>query len=95
MARTFRRTRFVDRYVTREYVYLGGYVRLDGEDLKRALVKWHRDRKRSHIYNPSKEFRLIHERSNRARARQELHRFQVNPDYEVALLDKPPLPYWD
>lgn len=95
MSRTVRRKAYIAPSVFRKYQYKDGYLMLAGEELESAIRIWHMDRQRSSVYNPSKIFRRIEQRVQRARDRHELVRYAKNPDYEVLCLPKLPLPYWD
>lgn len=95
--------RWTKTYVWVEHPTIKAYYYVDvpkvGKDLAKSLSKHHGD----HGYTtgcgggsgPGKWFRQNEQQSYRANAKQELHEYLRNEEYEVMILANPKLPYWD
>ncbi len=106
MSRTIRCKNWVPERVTGKLqlinnecypTWCGSFVRIPytGDALTKRLAVWHADNKERNHNRPGKDFRQAEERIHRAECRTEIVRFAKNPDHEVMILSKKPLPYWD
>lgn len=84
-----------DGYQWREYCW----IPKSEKEVKKAITKQRSDAggcTYTNIgYGPGKWFRQNEQQTYRAQARNELVKYQKDPDYEVMILANPPLPYWD
>lgn len=104
MARTYRRKHLQpERWVLREWVNdesdTYAFRRIDPKSVegKKRIALYHADSDH-YFYNgigPSWFYTLFCQKPYRQRARQELHKFKRNPEYEVLIEDKPHQIYWD
>lgn len=80
------------------YAYVGRtHLRSDYTDkeYRKALACFHSDAKTWTHHRPGPWFRNNEERHHRMDAKGQLIRFKNNVDYEVQILSKPRLPWWD
>ena len=81
-----------------EWFMRGSRVRIDpsSKEGRRRLARMHSDAKKGVMRwrGPSWFVHEYHQVPYRQRARQELHKFMKNPEYEVQLESKPHLTYW-
>ena len=105
MSRTYRKKKgYLPRWITEDHTrvqygdnrwdYTYVWTPLKGDALKKSLAIWHSD-SCYRMRNPSKWFRRIEEKSFRTRNRTELCKYRKNYEYEVMILSKGKLPYWD
>ena len=81
-----------------EWVRQGSRVRIDPNSVegRKRLAKMHSDAKRGVMRwrGPGWFVHEYHQVPYRQRARRELHKFMMDPEYEVQLESKPHLTYW-
>ena len=111
MSRTIRRKNVhVPYYITKEWHtiwYLKGeywhsvrcWEERPEQEVKRRTAKFYSDAGHSTYYHCSTKgrpwFKTLHQRCYRRDANRELHKFSKDEKYEVMILAKPKLPYWD
>lgn len=102
MSRTFRRKNATEEknWVLTDWVYVSGFsqkVRIPekSREGQKAVAKFHSDAHPSFKEPGPKWFRnLFAERPQRREAKRQLKNFLKDPDREVILRAKDPLPYW-
>ena len=70
-------------------------VHREGKDLAKQLAKYHGDNRSGYWGSCPKFHRVLYNRIHRGKNNAEVKRFMKEEDYEVSILPKPPLPYWD
>ena len=105
MSRTFRRRHYIGADVAWRFVCyydfeihqttFAGYVRLQGEELKAEIRKWHSETRWTYNYAPPKSHRKDTTVVQRMFDKTELERFKKDSDYEPMCYDKMPMDYWD
>lgn len=103
MSRTIRRKSAkheAKSWVLTDYVYVGGYLKKvevpeKSREGQKALAKFHSDAHPSFKEPGPAWFRnLFTERPQRREAKRQLTQFLKNPEKEVILRSKDPMPYW-
>lgn len=105
MARTIRRKHYTPAWVTEKSLYIhnpatgygkyAGYTQMEGAERAKQLRWWHEDKGRGWGARPSKSYRQEVEMQHRAAARTELVRWLQDTEYEVLVLSRPQIGYWD
>lgn len=93
MSRTFRRKRG-DQFML--WFYTRNAPNKSSAEYKRGYAMFHSDNANCSFKEPGPSWfrNMFSQRPLRARARAEIHKYLVNPEYEVVLDYNPPLPYW-
>jgi hypothetical protein len=74
------------------------WVLIDRNDRKkygRALAERHSESSHANERSPNRWFRQNREREYRRHSDREIHRFKLNPEYEVIIHNKPKSHMWD
>lgn len=72
-----------------------GRRQLKGKELAAKLRWWHEDKSRYWGVRPPKHYRHEHEQRHRMQSRTALACYEKDPEYQVQLLRKPKLGYWN
>lgn len=79
--------------------YIWYWEKMDpkSKEYKKAVNKYHSDGGHYHYggNGPGWWITLISQRPHRRNARMQLQKWLLDPDYEVIINSKDPLPYWD
>ena len=105
MSRTIRRRHYTPAHIQSDFNYLidpatgwefwGGYRRLEGDELKRSLLAWHRDGSGLWEHRYPKSYRHTDEEKLRSLTKREFARFHKDPAYEVQCLRQLPQDWYD
>ena len=107
MSRTYRRKRGdhqdleqktqVMHRVPGRYIWYWFPMDPKSKQYKKVVNKYHSDAG-THKFNNCPQgwwVNMVMQRPYRRDAKQQIHKWMLDPEYEIILGEKPPLPYWD